>query len=287
MHRSCTLDVLPLLAVIGAAACSSPDKEACKLCDAGPGPDRATDLAEDVPAFSDDAIDAALGDTTVDKNSRLVIDGPQRWTVDTSTVDLAGPINLADASLISFHDFSNGMADGWYAETWPGSNAKSGDWSVIQGDTSSVYSQGVLDTSTWRIAYDGIDLIDNQIVEAKMRIIDFYAKAPSYVVALFGRYDPESDSGYFVALRGDGSLIVRKRDHGQNLSWKNPVDANIQPGVWYTVRLEVIGANVTAFLDGAPVYEVQDDNPLPFGTVALGSYGATLEVDQVFVTGAP
>ena len=177
-------------------------------------------------------------------------------------------------------DFQTGAAPGWevVGETPSGSL---GDWSVILGSSGSVLSEGVLDADTWHIAYATAAIGPDQIVEARLRVIDFYAEAPSYVAALFARYDSTADSGYFVALRGDGSVIVRRRDHGISASWDSGVDVGIRAGVWYIVRLEVIGHALNAFIDGTPVYSVIDDNPLASGGIALGTLGATMEVDRV------
>jgi hypothetical protein len=278
MLRWCVLAFTPML--VTSAACSSRDREQpCAFCDAGQadvGPDLAPDLPlPGVEAGRDVGPDRPRVDAAVDATVT---------PLDASVIDLRGPLSVFDAPLLSFHDFDNGLSDGWDVKTWPGANARSSDWSVIGGDTGSVFSESLLDTSTWRIAFDGIDLISDQVVEAKMRVPEFYAKEPSYVAALFGRYDPEIDTGYFVALRGDGSLIVRRRELGQNASWRDGVNVGIEAGVWYTVRLEIIGSAVNAFLNGAPVYQVVDPNPLGAGTVGLGTYGASLEVDQVFIT---
>jgi hypothetical protein len=101
------------------------------------------------------------------------------------------------------------------------------------------------------------------------------------MVGLFARYDASADSGYLLALRGDGSVIVRRRDHGVTASWGPGVAAGITTGDWYTVRLEVIGDAINAFLDERPIYSVTDDAPLPGGGLALGTVGATLETDRV------
>jgi hypothetical protein len=45
----------------------------------------------------------------------------------------------------------------------------------------------------------------------------------------------------------------------------------------------VVGSTARAFLDGELIYTAIDSEPLGQGTVALGTYGATVEVDQVFL----
>ena len=69
------------------------------------------------------------------------------------------------------------------------------------------------------------EFLDNisQIVEARLRVVEFYDASPSFVAALFARYDPIADSGYFLALRGDGSVIIRKRLQGKSASDRKSV----------------------------------------------------------------
>jgi hypothetical protein len=190
---------------------------------------------------------------------------------------------VPDGGALLFSDFEDGMTDGWRSIDWNDGGTADHDWSVFLGDTGWVYSEGSLDTSEWHLSYADSNAVADQIVEAKMRVVEFYDIAPSFVAALFARYDPSTDSGYFVALRGDGSVIIRKRLQGKSASWAAGVDAGVVPGRWYTVRLEVLGSSVNAFLDGQLVYSVLDSAPLAKGTAALGSYGATLEVDSIFL----
>ena len=219
--------------------------------------------------------------TQIDRTEPSILDGALMYEADAPSGEAAGP--AADAGYLLFDDFENGEAEEWQVVIWPDAGAHDTDWSVIVGDTGRVYSEDVLDETQWRIAYASSDAASDQIVEARMRVGDFYDATPSYVAALFARYDASSDSGYFLALRGDGSVIIRKRMQGKNASWAAGVDAGIVSGTWYTVRLEVVGSTVRAFLDGELVYTVLDSDPLARGTVALGTYGATLEVNQVFL----
>lgn len=279
--RALALFAVPVLGL----GCSSSNKTPCTTCDAGLA-DAAADLPEDLPISAPEANrDVPVERGRSDGPPRPVVDTATPQGLDTAVVDLRGPLSLYDAPYISYHDFDNGSFEGWFPQLWKDGTVSASDWTLIGGDTGWVYAQTVLDTTTWRIAFDGIELVDDQVVEARVRVPQFYDKEPSYVAALFGRYDPEIDSGYFVALRGDGSVIVRRRELGQNASWREGVNVNIQAGVWYTLRLEVIGSAVSAFLDGEPVYSVIDPKPLGAGTVAVGTYGATLEVDRVLITG--
>jgi hypothetical protein len=220
----------------------------------------------------------------VDQAEPSILDSAQMGEANAPWGAATAPTPVPDAGYLLFDDFKNGKAEDWEVMNWQDAGAHDTDWSVIVSDTGRVYSEDVLDQNQWRIAYANADAVLDQIVEARMRVNDFYETTPSYVAALFARYDPSSDSGYFVALRGDGSLIIRKRMQSKNASWMAAVDANIVPGAWHTVRLEVVGSAARVFLDGELVYTVVDSEPLGQGTVALGTYGATVEVDQVFFT---
>jgi hypothetical protein len=296
MHSFRAMAWLTILAplVIG-AACSSPQSQPCPGCDAGKS-DQADASAERAPAVDstpipdtaseEAALDQALAvDQQVPPNQAETFpqDGSRASAADASAGETAGPSPVPDGGVLLVEDFSDGKADGWRSHDWTEAGAPDNDWGVTLGDAGSVYSESSLDKSEWHIVYAGVNAVADQIVEARLRVVEFYDASPSFVAALFARYDPIADSGYFLALRGDGSVIIRKRLQGKSASWAAGVDAGIVPGVWHTVRLEVLGSTINAFLDGILVYSVVDSDPLAAGTAALGAYGATLEVDRVLL----
>jgi hypothetical protein len=265
----------PLL-LTGLACSSGPPP--CAHCDGGEA-DLAIDRAQDWPASEASPAGETAGEALADPDD--VTDGGPPATRDTPPGEAPRLTPISDAGYLLDDDFQTGKAPDW--EVLPGSDADAalGGWSVILGTSGTVFSQGILDPKTWHIAYAKADIGPEQIIEARLRVVDFYAATPSSAAAVFGRYDPSNDSGYFVALRGDGSAIIRKRDHGISASWGGGFPAAIGSGIWYTVRLEVIGDTISAFVDGVPVYSVTDDDPLAGGGIALGTVGATMEVDRV------
>jgi hypothetical protein len=284
MHVSRALAALAMLApLLAGAGCSSAGAPPCAYCDAGKA-DLPADLGQDYPAPEDVPSAETAGETeaATTPDSAEGVDGGRPATRDAPAGEAAQPSRVPDAGYVLDDDFETGQAPGWHFLGEQDGGVRAGDWSVILGDTGSVLSQGALDADAWHIAYATPAIGPDQILEAKLRVIDFYAEAASDMAALFGRYDPATDSGYLVALRGDGSMIVRKREHGASASWGGGVDVGIRSGVWYTVRLEVIGGTINAFLDGVSVYRVVDDAPLATGGVALGTFGATLEVESIF-----
>jgi len=259
------------------AGCAAGGAVPCAYCDGGKR-DTRRDSAADSLASEAAALDQTEGETTAPSD---VADASLPATRDAPAGEPRVLTPILDAGYVLIDDFETGEAFGWEELPAPGSNTPPHNFSVILGDMGTLYAQGMLDADRWHIAYATAALGPDQIVEVKLRVVDFYAETPSYMAALFGRFDPATDSGYFVALRGDGSVSIRRRAHGVNASWGGGVALGIRPGVWYTVRLEIVGAAIDAFLDGEPVYSVRDDNPLAGGGVALGGYGATLEADRV------
>jgi hypothetical protein len=263
------------------ASCSSAGSTPCVFCDAGKA-DQPVDRAEDFPAWETDPADETAAEAASGPADVAAGEAWRPATRDTPAGEAPQLTPVLDGGYVLADDFESGEAAGWKVLGAQGLGAYPGDWSVIEGDSGSVFAQGMLDADAWHIAYATAAIGPDQIIEAKLRVVDFLAEAPSYMAALFGRYDPTSDSGYLLALRGDGSVIVRKRDHGTSASWGGGSERAIRPGVWYTVRLEIMGGALNAFLDGTPVYSVVDDSPLPAGGIALGSFGATMEIDRVF-----
>jgi hypothetical protein len=110
--------------------------------------------------------------------------------VDAPWGEAAGPSPVPDGGVLLFEDFSDGKADGWRTHDWNEAGAPDNDWTVSVGDAGSVYSEGSLDKSEWHIAFAGAGPVTDQIVEARLRVVEFYDATPSFVAALFARYDP-------------------------------------------------------------------------------------------------
>jgi hypothetical protein len=270
--------------VIG-AGCSSTTSQPCTSCDAGRS-DRPSDPVGADPSPETDAdAEASIADQALafDQEAAEAAAVDQAHQADAPWGEAAQPSPVPDGGVVFSSDFGDGTASGWRTQDWNDGGLPDSDWSVFLGDTGYVYSEGVLDKIEWHIAFSDSPAVADQIVEARMRVVEFYDATPSCVAALFARFDPQSDSGYFLALRGDGSVVIRKRLHGTSASWASGVDAGLVPGAWHTVRLEVLGNTANAFLDGKLVYSVVDSDPLVTGTAALGSYGATFEVQRIFL----
>lgn len=272
------------------AAEPSPEVEPDQPADPSDAPVMATDVAqhEDAPVFVtiDGAVDRAVDgavDRAIDRAVDGVVDSAADESRDQQARETISLLPIPAQNVVFGTSFQDGRMDGWQTAD-PGSGGTlDTDWSIVVAQSGPVYCQGALDNRNWHISHASLAPLDDQIVEAIVHIDDFYAATSSYMAAVFARYDSQSDSGYLLALRGDGRAILRKRLRGATASWASGPDLGIVPGNWYTVRLEVVGATVTAFVDGAFVMAVTDNAPLGGGTVALGTYGATMEVQTVVV----
>jgi hypothetical protein len=150
-------------------------------------------------------------------------------------------------------------------------------------DGSHVYRQSD-PVSGWRVSQAG-EFWSDQVVEARMKVSSFGGSTSGFMAALYGRYDlrPEQSCGYYVALRGDGKLALRKVAGGVDSDLGTAVSAGIVAGRWYSLRLEIVGTTLRAYLNGV-LRATQTDSSCTSGGVAVGSQGALFEVDDVLVS---
>lgn len=175
-------------------------------------------------------------------------------------------------------DFEVGNASRWSLRR----DAVASDYAVVM-DGSHVYRQSD-PTSGWRVSQAGAFWGD-QVVEARMKVSSFGGSSSAFLAALYGRYDlrPEQSCGYSVALRGDGKLVLRKVAGGVESDLGAAVTAGIVAGRWYSLRLEIVGTSLRAYLNGV-LMTTQTDSSCVSGGVAVGSQGAVFEVDDVLVS---
>jgi hypothetical protein len=179
----------------------------------------------------------------------------------------------ASGTVLFSDDFEDGDANGWVTS--------GGTWAVTT-DGTKVYAQTATGTgSTVLLSAAGSVAWTDQIVEARVKATSFGGQSTSYFVALYARFTgPASNNSYYsVLLRSDGKLVIRKG----NSSIGSSVSANIVTGTWYTVRLECIGSNISAYLNGVLQSTVVDTS-VTSGGIAVAMENATAEFDDVKVT---
>jgi len=165
-------------------------------------------------------------------------------------------------------DFEDGNADGW--------TIAGGTWSVVM-DGSYVYSQSA--ASARARASAGSSAWTDYAVTARIKPVNLQAGS-SYYVALGARYQ-SSANFYFLDMRTDRIAIRRFVDNSSTvLSYTN---YTVMPGTWYTVTLEVNGSTLKGYINGAQVLTCTDST-FSSGAIALSTYNATAEFDDVVVT---
>lgn len=171
-----------------------------------------------------------------------------------------------------FDDFEDGTDDGWFAT--------SGDWQVVLNGQNHAYQvKTLLDASLFSVIGD---LTWSDVaVEAKVHILEFGGVSSADLVGVFARFESPA-SHYYVALRADGKLALRKKVQ-TNVTLGNPIDLGIAAGKDYLVRFELQRGELRAYLNNVMVLSTQDDE-LKMGRIAVGTDNARATFDDVTVT---
>jgi hypothetical protein len=182
------------------------------------------------------------------------------------------PLPVIEARLSD--DFEAGTASDWIADT------VDGDWAVVADGTGKVYEQQRSD-SNLSLAIGGKLPWTDQVVTAKVKMITY--SSTSAIVDLAVRYQ-DPDNYYFVSLKADGSLKIRKRVGSST----NDVAAYksgtaIVKGTWYTLGLSAVGTTLTATFNGMMV-ATGTATDLNNGGIALGTQNTVAAFDDVTVT---
>jgi hypothetical protein len=179
------------------------------------------------------------------------------------------------AGTLFFDDFETPHPMVWAANT-------TGDWSVVMDGATKVYKQNTL-TNNFRVAANGNVAWTDMTIEAKVKVLAFGGQGTSYFAAVYARFR-DVDNHYYLALRTDGRLAIRAKVGGSNSTLGSAFDGPVAPNTWYTVKLEVVGSTLRAYLDGA-LKGMVTDTSVTSGGIAVGATNATAEFDDVRVTG--
>ncbi|HTA93243.1 MAG TPA: hypothetical protein VK745_26875 [Polyangiaceae bacterium] len=165
-------------------------------------------------------------------------------------------------------DFESGNASNW-ATT-------GGTWAIAM-DGSNVYEETALSASTLVVSAHAATWTGDQTVTARVKVDMFTTGSSSYVAEILARY---SASGYYaLALREDGKVSIRKGTSTLN----NPADASIVAGTWYTLKFQIVGTTLNAYVNNT-LWVTFTDSTYTSGGVALAVENTTAEFDDVVVT---
>ena len=88
---------------------------------------------------------------------------------------------------------------------------------------------------------------------------------------------------YTLALEGSQKLQIRSWVSLGEQRFAKTIPFDWQANTWYTVKLEVMGSTLRAYLNGA-LQSTIADCVIPAGGVGVGASGATIVFDDVRVT---
>ena len=103
----------------------------------------------------------------------------------------------------------------------------------------------------------------------------------SYAAAICARVS-DATHFYYLAIRSDGKLVIKINNAG-NSSLTSAVASGVAIGTWYTVKLSVVGSQLTAYVNGTMMAQVTD-TALTTGGVGLSVESTNAEFDDVVVT---
>jgi hypothetical protein len=146
-----------------------------------------------------------------------------------------------------------------------------GLWSVENG----VFSQTSI-AGDARAAV-GAPTVD-QIVEANVRPTTFANGNGDPWVGIMARY-AEPTSYLYLSLRRSNTLTLR-RLHGSQITQLGAVAQTVTPGATYRLRLECVGQQIRAYVNGQLVMEANDTSPTASGSGGVVSYRTAAQFDN-------
>lgn len=163
-------------------------------------------------------------------------------------------------------DFEDGNADGWTVE--------SGTFSVINDGGNMVYEYPSLIEGL--VMAGDIGWTDYS-VEAKIKPIDLNGNKWA---CLCGRYQDDRNF-YSIGLKGNGSLDIRKKIDGSSTTLSS-TSYTFNINTWYTVKLEMNGSNLKAYINGVLEAETTDSD-LASGAIGLFPFEVAAQYDDIIV----
>jgi hypothetical protein len=184
----------------------------------------------------------------------------------------AGPTTLF------IDDFEDGDADGW--------SPTAGSWSIASDGTDVYQQSDAGSTSQYLSAFAGT-CWDDQVVEARVKIVSFGGNSTSNAAGVYARY-VSAQTHYLIGMDSgnNGELFIGRRIQSTSSAPERvatKTNMHWVAGTWYTLRLEVIGSSLKAYLDDALQLETTDTQ-ITSGGVALGARHVNVRFDDVRVT---
>ncbi len=138
----------------------------------------------------------------------------------------------------------------------PWSQTGRGDWRLEPDDQDNLRMVQSSLAGDGRVAI-GVPTSE-QSVETRAKLVEFAAPEGTQRrwFGLVARY-VDADNHYILALRNSNALVLSKRVNGVDTTLGS-FAVNVEPGRYYAIRLDAIGNQLRAYLDGRLLFEASD-----------------------------
>ncbi|HYH05086.1 MAG TPA: family 16 glycoside hydrolase, partial [Bacillota bacterium] len=178
--------------------------------------------------------------------------------------------NFVSAENLFTDSFEDGNSNGW--------STSGGSWSVVT-DESKVLKQS--STSATALTYTGQSAWTNYSVEARVKALSF--NGTDRVLGLCARVKSSSNY-YYLCLSNANKLELRKKVSGATTVLASK-SCSVQTQTWYTLKLDVNGNQLQAFVNGN-LELTATDSAIATGKVGFTSINTSAEFDDVKVEGS-
>ena len=155
----------------------------------------------------------------------------------------------------------------------------------MEGDVSIERMEGMqMDRRGDVISRFGSRFHTDGFLEADMLFYEFDPVSPAGLFmrvsedSTYSAQAPVSHRGYFAGFDGS-EMFLWRMDFGKKELWRQRCP--LLPLKDYRIRMEICGGRITLWVDGQRIVTVTESDPLPYGRVGTGSFGARILVKRV------
>lgn len=163
-------------------------------------------------------------------------------------------------------DFESGNYDNW--------NTQNGSWSITTDGTKVFRQSSTSEGRAWLKNYSWND----QSVQARVKVTNFNGSNRALVCARM----TDGNNYYAVAIQS-GKLELRRKVSGSTTSLTSK-NMTFSTNTWYTIRLDVVGNTLTAYVNGTQQLSATTSGRNSGGAGLIGMKAA-VNFDDVIVTG--
>jgi len=174
----------------------------------------------------------------------------------------------APATILLFEDFEDSVANGF--------TTSGGTWSIAT-DGMKVYRQSSTTVAdAW--SFHNTSWTD-PIFHVDVKPIAF--NGTNRHVSIYARW-LDSNNHYYFALRSSNTIELKKKVGGTVTTLQSAA-FTVATGTWYTLKLEVVGNALKAYINGQLKLSATDTT-LASGKIGVGGYAASASYGDILVT---